>query len=112
VSLTTPPSGGAATVSSSGLSASFVKAVRTFTNLQVRVIFDAVSALSSPLTYEGRVALPGFNLTRSLRSALSDHLGVEEEHLLAVSPQAAGNINAARERLTLPSGCAAGQVGS
>ena len=109
VSLTTPRSGGAAAVSSSGLSASCVKAGRTFTTLQVREVFDAVSASSSRLTYEGLFALPGFNLSCCLRSALSVHLGVEVEHLLAVSPQAAGDINAARERLTLPSGCA--QIG-
>jgi hypothetical protein len=110
IPLTTP--GGAADVSSSGLSAAFVKAGRTFSNVSVRAIFDAISASSPPLTYEGLLSLPGINLSDSVRSALSHHLRKEVEHLLATSCQAAGDMNSARERLLLPPGCAADQVRS
>ena len=110
--LTTPPSGGVAAASSSGLPAAYDNAGRRFSNLDVRAVSLFISASAPPLTYEGLFRLPGFDLLWVVSSALSGLVGGKVEQLPAVSHQAAGVMQAARERLILPAGYDANQVGS
>jgi len=105
-----PPAGGAVAVASSGHSAAYTNAGRTFSDLDVRGVFEALAAELPPLTLNALAALPGLDVPSSVRSALSARCKGTAQGPLADSSVPEGVIDAARQRLLLPAGSDGAQV--